>query len=117
MRFKKTIRKHEKFLPSLIFSNLIKFSKKSRAAGQASTQRKSPSDITAGRAALYRVAKIFDKLVSGKTIFCDCDLNGTLLVTPKNFKCHNITDTDIKHHVYNMILTGDIGLFTVHGCR
>ena len=59
---------------------------------------------------------IFDKLVSGKTIFCDCDLNGALFVTPKNFKCHNITDTNIKHHVYNMILTGDIGLFTVHGC-
>ncbi len=116
MRFKKTIRKHEKFLPSLIFSNLIEFSKKSRAARQPPTRRKSPSNVTAGRAVSYRVAKIFDKLVSGKTIFCDCDLNGALFVTAKNFKCHNITDTDIKHHVYNMILTGDIGLFTVHGC-
>ena len=78
---------------------------------------KGPSDITAGRAVSYRVAKFFDRLVSGKTIFCDCDLNGTLLVTPKNFKCHNITDTYVKHHVYNMILTGDVGLFAVHGCR
>ena len=34
------------------FSNLIEFSKKSRATHQASTQRKSPSDITARRALL-----------------------------------------------------------------
>ena len=41
------------------FNNLIEFSKKSRATHQASTQRKSPSDITAERALLYGVTNFF----------------------------------------------------------
>ena len=43
---------------SRFFSNLINFSKKSRAGHLSTKQRKSTSGFTAGRALLYRVTKI-----------------------------------------------------------
>ena len=55
-------------------------------------------------------------LVRRQTAFCNGDAYGLFLTTAKDFKCDNVAYTHVKHHIDDMVLTGDLGGFAIQGC-